>query len=156
LGKGKMQLIVRKATEDDLDSLKIIADAHSKELGFILRPALLESIKKGHVFVAAVGKDLAGFVEYHHRRDAQTTLYHIVIIPEYRGQKAGQQLVEALKEESIAQGKGCIVLKCPEELTANGFYKAQGFRLVTVDQGRRRRLNVWSLDCRQPVWNLDL
>ena len=41
--------MVRLATLDDIDSVKKIADKHTKEIGFVLRPALLQHCAKKNI-----------------------------------------------------------------------------------------------------------
>lgn len=142
-GSGKFQ--IRKGKLQDLDVIKRIADAHRNELGFIRRPALLQSIEREEVFVAVTETDLVGFVEYHHRRDQQTTLYHIVVVPEMRCCGIGNALFEALRVEASEKRKAFIRLKCPAELSANEFYASLGLERVTEENGKVRPLVVWEL-----------
>jgi len=51
----------------------------------------------------------------------------------------------ALQAEASQKGKHHIVLKCPADLPANTFYQHIGLSLITVVNGSRRKLNVWSL-----------
>lgn len=136
---------IRKATQFDLGGIKTLADKHKHELGFVLRPALVRSIAHGQVFIATTDTELIGSVDYHHRRDTQTTLYHIVVAQEWRRQGIGRGLIESLQNEASAQGKKRILLKCPEDLSANSFYQQLGFKLLSVANGRSRKLNVWQL-----------
>lgn len=138
-------VVVRKATPADLDAIKIIADAHRHELGFVLRPALAESIGRDEVLVAENHQGLIGFVEYHHRRDTQTTLYHVAVIPRYRRQGIGRMLVNALCVEAESLGKRMIRLKCPADLPARSFYACLGFEMLKEEQGNGRPLLIWSL-----------
>jgi len=138
-------LVIRKATPADLDAIKIIADAHRHELGFVLRPALAESIGRDEVLVAENHQGLIGFVEYHHRRDTQTTLYHVAVIPRYRRQGIGRMLVNALCVEALSLGKRVIRLKCPADLPARGFYACLGFETLKEERGNGRPLLIWSL-----------
>ena len=142
---GNADILIRKATEDDLNSVKTLADAHRRELGFIRRPTLVEATRREEIIVALHSERLVGFVHYHHRRDEQTTLYDIVVTPDYRRTGLGRDLVHALMLESRAQKKQFIVLKCPEELAANAFYERIGFERWQEDPGKRRRLIVWRL-----------
>lgn len=135
--------VIRKAVSDDLDGVKQIADQHKQELGFVLRPALAKAINDDSVFVAEAQGQVVGFVHYHHRRDLQTTLYHIAVVESYRKMGVGRALIGALQAESRAQGKAHIMLKCPQELSANVFYKQCGFLLTGVQAGKHRPLNVW-------------
>ena len=137
------KLVIRKATLADLDAIKAIADAHRRELGFVLRPALAESIEREEVLVAENHQELIGFVEYHHRQDEQTTLYHIVVAPDYRRRGIGRRLIERLADEARMAGKEFIALKCPVTLPANDFYAHTGWSLVSGEAGKRRPLNLW-------------
>ena len=134
---------IRKATEDDIDEIKSIADTHRYELGFIRRPSILERIAKAELFVATKRGEVVGFVDYHHRRDEQTTLYHIVVTGKWRGKGIGRLLFEALILESVVKGKRLIKLKCPAELLANQFYRHLGLAWVERQNGNKRTLNVW-------------
>lgn len=134
---------IRKAMQSDLNEIKVLADAHKYELGFALRPALAESIARDEIFVAADDAGLIGFVDYHHRKDEQTTLYHLVVAPEWRQRGVGRKLVEVLQTEATKLGKEYILLKCPADLPANAFYRELGFKLIACENGRRRKLNSW-------------
>lgn len=142
------EIKIRKAVSSDIGNLKTLADAHKNELGFVLRPALTKSVDNRAVLVAVSADDhiLVGFVDYHHRKDAQTTLYHIVVSSDQRGNGIGRALVDSLRIEALTLGKHCVILKCPEELMANDFYLNIGFELVATENGKARRLNVWRLD----------
>lgn len=142
---GNAEIVVRKATKEDLDAIKGLADAHRQELGFVRRPTLLEAIKCEEVIVAQNCGHLAGFVHYHHRHDEQTTLYDIVVSSAYRRQGIGRSLVKTLVAEAAALGKQVIVLRCPEELLANSFYAHIGFEHWKGEPGKRRKLVVWRL-----------
>ena len=136
---------IRKATQSDLGQLKSLVDRHKHELGFVLRPALLQSIQRDEVFVAVSDGLMIGLVEYHHRRDEQTTVYHIVVADEWRRQGVGGQLLTALQEESRRKSKRHILLKCPFDLSANAFYGETGFQLAASENGHSRKLNVWKM-----------
>lgn len=143
---GNANITIRKANENDLDAIKTLADAHRVELGFVRRPTLLEAIRRGEIIIAQNSKHIAGFVHYHHRRDTQTTLYDIAVKPDYRLAGIGKTLIYALISEAQTLGKQTILLKCPEELSANAFYASLGFERWQDDPGKRRRLIVWKLD----------
>ncbi|MCS6836815.1 MAG: GNAT family N-acetyltransferase [Anaerolineae bacterium] len=136
--------VVRPATPDDLDAVKALFDAERQALGFVLRPSLAESIHRGEILVVR-DEGLLGAVHYRHRRDRQTTLYHIAVLSSRRRAGLGATLVEALKRECQARQARFILLKCPQGLPANQFYAAQGFQLQAQEAGKRRLLNVWTL-----------
>lgn len=139
-------ITIRKAKLTDIDAIKQIADAHRRELGFVRRPSLIESIKRQEVFVAQNGDGLVGFMEFHHRKDSQTTLYNIVVNDNHRRESIGRLFMENLENEAIRQNKSVILLKCPEELSANIFYERLGYALIRTDPGKSRRLNIWAKD----------
>jgi len=139
------EVCVRKACAEDLDAVKALADANKSALGFVLRPALAAGIQRGWLLVAEQVGQVIGFVHYRHRQDAQTTLYEICVGEAQRGNSVGRALVQALAAESEALGKLCIRLKAPADLPANEFYRQMGFTLVSVEQGKRRQLNVWEI-----------
>lgn len=143
---GLSDFYIRKARPSDLLILKEIADQHKHELGFVLRPALSRSIGREEVLVAEDDTDLLGFVEYHHRRDEQTTLYHIVVTSDCRRQGVGKALINHLRDEARDLQKSVILLKCPDDLSAQEFYKRVGFRPIREETGKKRSLVVFVLD----------
>lgn len=142
------QMLIRRARLDDIDKVKALADNHKAELGFVLRPALEKSILSNELLVASdeATSEVLGFTDFHHRRDEQTTLYHIVVAPRHRNQGIGTLLITALLSEANEHEKKRIVLKCPVDLDANNFYMKVGFRLLARQNGTGRDLNIWRID----------
>lgn len=136
---------IRKGKLADLDQVKALADAHKRELGFVLRPALKKSIDRGELLVAENGTGVIGFVDFHHRQDERTTLYHIAVEISQRGKGIGRALVDTLVDDACDHSKSFIQLKCPEDLPANRFYQHLGFKKLRVDAGNRRALLVWQM-----------
>lgn len=142
---GTNRILVRKASEKDLDVVKTIADMHRHELGFVLRPALAKSITRQEVLLAENSVGVIGFVEYHHRMDDQTTLYHIAVNSAYRREGIGRALIDALISEARSLGKRKILLKCPIDLPVHGFYARLGFQSLRQAEGKSRSLTIWAL-----------
>lgn len=140
-----MSFWLRPAQPADLDSVKALCDQHRLELGFVMRPALATAIAAAEVITAWGDEGLVGLVHFHHRRDSQTTLYHLAVASPWRGAGVGRALVLALRADAHAHGKAAIRLKCPTTLAANAFYQHVGFTLVAVDPGKRRPLNIWEM-----------
>ncbi len=136
---------IRRATDSDLDAIKELADAHKRELGFVIRPALARSIEREELLIAENHAGVIGFVEYHHRQDEQTTLYHIAVAPDYRCMGVGKALIGKLCEEAVASDKQVILLKCPIDLPAHGFYDEMGFEIMGSEAGKERSLIIWGL-----------
>lgn len=143
---------VAAATGEDVDGVKRLADMHRRTIGFVVRAALEESLRREGLWVArgeadGAGTSVVGFVQVHRRRDGQTTLHLIAVDPARRGEAIGAALLDAALADSRARGMRGILLRCPEELPANRFYEQQGFSLRGVEPGKRRPLCVWWRDC---------
>jgi ribosomal protein S18 acetylase RimI-like enzyme len=143
LTSGANEVIIVKAISANIDAIKQIADAHRNELGFIRKSTLLKAIERSEVFIAKRNNNVVGFVECRHRLDEQTTLSNIAVTAECYQMGIGRKLVEALVTEAKEREKEYILLKCPEELTANEFYRAMNFQLYKVEPGNRRKLKIW-------------
>lgn len=137
--------VIRKAVLDDLEAINHLVNKHKKELGFVRKVTILQSILQGEILIAENGEQLLGFVRYHHRLDDQTTLYDIVVSSTTQRNGIGSALVNALAMEAYTQNKHFILLKCPEELPANAFYESLGFVRWQEDPGKRRKLVIWKL-----------
>jgi N-acetylglutamate synthase-like GNAT family acetyltransferase len=138
-------VVIRLAIADDLDAIKALADRHKRELGFVRRGALLESITHDHLLVAELQDQPVGFVQFHHRRDRQTTIHLIVVDANYRRRGVAGQLLDYLQASCLRRGQTRIGLKCPVDLSANDFYRQFGFTLVAQEAGKIRALNLWQL-----------
>lgn len=140
-----MEIELRKATSNDIEPIKCIADSNKDKIGFIRRQALIEQQKRGWLIVAELNLHIVGFVSYRQRKDNQTTLYEICVVAEYQNNGVGTQLIDSLIRESRDLGKIKVVLKCPADLDANQFYSKSGFLFKAFEQGKRRPLIVWEL-----------
>jgi GNAT superfamily N-acetyltransferase len=144
-----MQIRIEPAQVDDLGIIKRLCDAHRTELGFVMRPTLEAAIRTREVLVAhdlsAADHRCLGFVHYHHRRDTQTTLYHLAVSADARLRGVGKALILALRDDAQMHGKTVIRLKCPEPLPANAFYARVGFMKTLTEPGKARPLCVWEM-----------
>lgn len=141
---------IRRASITDLKAIKQLADQHRHELGFVLAPSLARSIERNELLVAENSEGIIGFVDFHHRRDNQTTLYHIAVHSDHRRQSIGRQLMGELIRDAREHKKEFIQLKCPVDLEANKFYESQGFCRVHVQPNKHRELAIWCLTVRAP------
>jgi ribosomal protein S18 acetylase RimI-like enzyme len=139
----EMTMKIRYAVAEDLDAVKALADEFKHQLGFVRHTALERSIERSEILVAIERKKAIGFVEYHHRLDGQTTLYHIAVDKSSQGRGVGRALLERLYSEARANSALQICLKCPNDLPANEFYPRCQYRLQETLNGRKRPLNVW-------------
>lgn len=141
--KQQAKLVIRWARLNDIDKIKHLADAYKRELGFVLRPALVRSIEEEELIVVIVDQEIIGFIQYHHRQDLQTTLHNLLIKIDYRGKGIGKQLMQTLENEAISHHKQVLSLKCPEDLPANDFYAHLGYQRINTESGRHRKLHIW-------------
>lgn len=125
----------RLAKISDIDTIKQVAAKHTRELGFILRPALVEAVRREELlFDDATGS----FCHYHTRRDGVSVIYEICVPEQFRGGGIAREFLYMMPLP--------IQLKCPVDNESNKFYKHVGFNLVAVEDGKKRKLNVWRLD----------
>jgi len=127
-------MLIRKALPKDIDAIKKIADSLSKELGFVIRGALVESAQRNELIVID-DNGVKGFVNFHRRKDGWTTIYEIAVSE--KGKGYGQKLIDYLLAE-----RHIIKLKCPVDNEANKFYNKVG-KLVKIVKGKKRDLNVY-------------
>ena len=135
------------ASSEDLSCIKALADAHRRELGFVNRATLAAAINANEILYA----HLCGFLHFHHRCDNISTLYHLCVTPTHRQQGTGRQLIEAWEEHSRKSGVATVRLKCPVDLSANGFYSRLGFSRVDIESGKHRPLVVWEKKLLPPL-----
>jgi len=141
-----MMLEVKLIHAENIDAVKILADANRNSLGFIPKKKFEEIIEQHRGIVATQDDVAIGFVIYRHRKtDLKTTLSEICVHNDYRNQHIGSKLILALIQDCERQSREFIQLKCPIDLAANGFYEKLGFRLHTIEEGKKRQLNVWHL-----------
>lgn len=129
--------MVRLAKISDIDCIKDVAKGYVKELGFILRPALIEAVKREELLF---DPETRSFCHYHTRRDGVTVIYEICVPKEARGKGIAREMINMLPLP--------IQLKCPVDNESNEFYKHIGFVLLSVEPGRKRNLNIWRLENR--------
>jgi len=147
--------VVRFATPTDVEDCKIIVDSLRNCFGFIPRAAFVDAAERQRLLIASYDeKQVIGFVRFNHRvRGSETALYDIAVSPASQRQGVGGLLVAALIEDCHRIRRQTIVLRCPEDLPANNFYKKLGFELVSFEQAPRRRLHVWRLQIRDTSCN---
>lgn len=130
--------LICEANLEDIDGIKKIADKNANEIGFVLRPALEEHCKKGSLLVAKDKDKIIGFCNYNKRNDGVNIIYEICNDFKYRGNGIAKAMIEKIERP--------IQLKCPIDNESNNFYKHYGFNLVEIEDGKKRKLNIWRLD----------
>lgn len=132
----KFPIHVRRAVVEDIPYIETTAGQHSRELGFVRRVALEDSIKRNTLLVADYwDQQCVGFVNYRARKNGWNTIYEIGTHRDYQGRGIGRFLVDAVPCPTR--------LKCTVDNPANEFYEKSHFTLVDTEDGRKRQLNVW-------------
>lgn len=127
---------IRQAVDDDIGKIKQVAQRYAKQIGFILRPALVEAIKRGTLLFH---EDSGSFCHYRIRqKDSVVVIYEICVPVEFRKNGIAKAMVDFLPRP--------IQLKCPVDNESNNFYEHMGFTLIAVEKGKKRKLNVWRLE----------
>ena len=65
------------------------------------------------------------------------------VLPQFRRHGVGRSLLKNLEQECRNRRQIAIELNCPEDLPANLFYGAVGFKRGPLKKGRKRNLVVW-------------
>jgi GNAT superfamily N-acetyltransferase len=114
-----------------------VFQAHRDELGFVNRA----QCRDGDLVTLERDGEVAGALLGNHCvRKPQSTVYELAVLPEYRRQGFGTELVERFADESPHEK---LVAKCPVPLPANDFYRSTGWERVDRESGKNRDLNVW-------------
>lgn len=127
--------LVRFAVESDLQAVKKIANQYKDELGYVMLPALRESLARKTLIVAEQNGFVVGFVNYRACRDGWQTVYEIAVDKRHAGQHIGAALLACVPKP--------IRLKTTvDNEAARAFYARQGFCEVERETGRKRELVV--------------
>jgi ribosomal protein S18 acetylase RimI-like enzyme len=128
--------MIRLANEDDLDRIKQIANQNREFIGFVMKVALKESIKKNSLLVFEKENQIIGFVHFHKRLDGWNTLHELAVDKNYHKQGVGKELFSCVPLP--------IRLKTTEDNdNARKFYELNGMTPVKKEQGKKRKLIVF-------------
>lgn len=139
------------AREGDIDGITAIARKNVDSLGFLPRGGWVESVKNREVIVAISDgpREIAGFLQFHARRDRTVTIYKYAVVENLRGQGIGSLLLRCLVDLSKRRHWHAIQLKVVEGTPACGFYESKGF----VVTGREKSAKRHVLTMQKKVWS---
>lgn len=119
---------------------------------FYKTAALEQQMAQGHQFLLlmddtkAIG--FAGFEPgYNGRR--QTKLHKLYVLPGIHGKGSGKQLLDAVKEATLAAGHDRLLLNVNRYNKATGFYEKQGFTITgeeDIDIGNGYFMNDYVME----------
>jgi ribosomal protein S18 acetylase RimI-like enzyme len=140
----EQEIQIKKAIIGDTVGIKALADSNKDSLGFVIRPAIENSIIAENLYVAKYDHSIVGYVRFHHRLDGVTKIYEICVDSGYRRKNIGMRIIKEVKNTAVSNGQSHLALKCPEDLRANTFYKKVGFYKEGIEMGRKRKLVLWN------------
>lgn len=131
----------------DLRYVEHLARSNYAAIGFIPRPRLEEYAARGQILMAEENDEAAGFLVFGAGWPA-LKVYQACIQYDARRREHGADLVARLVAEAQRRGCHVISLWCADDLPANEFWRAVGFKQVAQRQGglhRGRVHNRWIL-----------
>jgi RimJ/RimL family protein N-acetyltransferase len=123
--------------EEKINYIYKMMNKYSKEVGFVLKPAIREQASKKHIVYIEDENKIVAVCNFNLRKDNITIIYEIVTDLEFRGKGYAKEIIKFLSKTHIVE------LKCPIDNKSNEFYKKIGFKLKEVQSGAKRKLNVW-------------
>lgn len=124
----------------NVEKVTKLFQSHRDELGFVNKA----QVREKDTYVVYRDNSLAGAAICNHCiQKPQTTLYDIAVYDTFRRSGVASELVEKIADDSPHDK---IIAKCPKDLPANNFYRENGWKLQSVDDGKNRELLVWKLD----------
>lgn len=132
----------RMAVIDDLAKIKELADKNKQYLGFLQRGKIEDGINKKKLLVVFDENKLIGFVIFNPTKrgvnSGYTVIYDICVDQHYRSENIGKTFVDILPKP--------IRLKSTiDNEIANLFYAKNGFEIISIENGKNRKLNLWQL-----------
>ncbi len=115
------------------------------ELGFLPREALASKIERGAVWLARENGEPAGYLCHGSFARPEIRIFQAAIQYDARRRHLGLSLVADLVARARQAGAAGISLRCLNDLDANGFWRAAGFRHSATEPGAKAPLNVWTL-----------
>lgn len=133
--------------ETELQPVADVFQAVRDELGTFVSTGMLDTDE--WAIIERDGTPAAAARYRHCSRKPQTTLYDIAVLPEYRGQHLGLELVHRLGDESPHEK---LVAKCPVTNAATAWYRNTGWSLRTWESTTDGAVAVWG----RPTETVDL
>lgn len=131
----------------DLRYIEDLARSNYEAIGFIPRPRLEEYAARGQILMAEENDESAGFLVFGAGWPT-LRIYQACVQYDARRREHGADLVGRLVAEAQKRGCHLISLWCADDLPANEFWEAVGFRRIGTRPGgaaRGRLHNQWVL-----------
>jgi len=126
----------RLGKNEDLQNIKKLTNKLRNELGFVMNVVLSEAIKHDELYVCELNDNIIGFIHFHKRIDGWNTIHEIAVDANYQRCGIGEKLFNMISKPRKL--KTTI-----DNIKANNFYKKQNMLNIGIEQGRKRKLNIW-------------
>jgi ribosomal protein S18 acetylase RimI-like enzyme len=137
----------------DLAYVIDLSKKHYEEIGFLPAPRLEQYRQSGQLWMAHENDELCGFMVWG-RGWPVLRVYQVCIQYDAQRREHGIALVRRLIQKADQEGYEAISCFVADDIDANHFWQAAGFRLVGQrDNGNRRgRLhNHWVMNMPEPI-----
>ena len=126
------QVTIRLADELDIaDCIKL-----GTSVTFMYRANVMKAIETGTVYIALYRGTPVGLCMWKRTRSGECKIDVLAVRKTYQGQGIGRALLERVAHEAGST----VVLTCPADIDANGFYAHLGFTLYTKNVSKRGRV----------------
>lgn len=132
--------MIKFATIEDLDNvIKLIQD-NMKDIGYFISNVIISEAINSKRLLICIDNKIVGICIFNIRKkDNKFVIYDIIIDKSYRGKGYGKELINYIKNNF----KNDIYLKCPKDSNSNMFYEKCNFKLLKIEKGKHRELNIW-------------
>lgn len=155
-----MKTRIRYATLTDYPAIQALQRAFSNQIGFVTRQALRDYIAARSIRIATQNDRPIGYLLGRLSLSWQPLLAQIIQIavdPGHARTHVATQLLATFVKHTQATHKVGIQAICREDLAANRFWQARGFKPIchlTPNNARKKALIVWRLPLvtKLPIW----
>lgn len=128
-----------------INALRDLSETEKDALGFIPMGGtrgVNDYMESGNVVIATQGRTLAGYCLFSKCRDNHITIQQTITADAMRGNGIGRKMVARIRDQFP---QATITARVRDDLEANGFWQAIGFKLARVDthETSGSALNVW-------------
>jgi GNAT superfamily N-acetyltransferase len=118
---------------------------NAEALSFYPRCVFERESEKGRIFVGLLNGEPCGYL-YVGAQGRDVKCHQVCIEYDARRRLYGAALVQAMEDYATEANAYTLTLRCGFDLDANTFWKAMGYRCISVQDGgirRMRKINVW-------------
>lgn len=140
----KCDVTIRDATLADVPFIDVLQKKHGKQVGFLRTAAIEGKIAKAEIIVAEDAGVPVGYCmasDRYFKHDDVGIIYQLNVVPGRQRGFVGANLLRAQFERS-AYGCKLYCCWCAQDLQANYFWEAMGFRAIAFRAGSERKSRI--------------